>query len=121
MLKTSQIGAVVLALQLGWFVHEQLGVSRYFCWAPLHEHVWYAIDARLAGKRLSADAVLQRYGRRGAFYDRTQRAFWELNAAQHVLDTIRLREDSLPAAQRARVTLRYHIDDREAHSWTYTP
>lgn len=109
------------ALQLAWFAHEQRGASRYFCWAPLHELVWYRIDARVAGVPLSDAQVAARYGRRGALYDASRGAFLELNAAQHVLDTVARRERSLPAAQRARVTLRYRVNGREERVWTYAP
>src|SRR5689334_9646809 len=96
----------LLALQVAWIAHEQLGTSRYFCWAPLHEHVWYQVDARRNGQRMSDREVAKRYGRRGALYIEPYRMFWELNAAQHVLDSIVLRERSLAPSARAEVTVR---------------
>jgi hypothetical protein len=115
------LGGTLLVLQLAWFAWQQRGASRYFCWAPLHEHVWYRIDARRAGLPLQAAEVAQRYARRGAFYDASRGEFWELNAAQHVIDSIALREASLPHAQRVQVTLHYRIDGRGTQAWTYTP
>jgi hypothetical protein len=47
--------------------------------------------------------------------------FWELNAAQHVLDSIALRERSLHPSARAEVTVRYRIDDGGTRTWTFTP
>lgn len=114
-------GFVVLAVQLVWVAHEQLGSSRYFCWAPLHEHVWYRVEAQVGGKALSDDQIAARYGRRGALYHRSARGFWELNAAQHVLDSLAWRERTLPPEQRATVSVLYRINDRGARTWTYTP
>jgi hypothetical protein len=119
--KAELLGVAALALQLAWFAHEQLGDTRYFCWAPLHEHVWYRVDARVRGRRLDDGAVALRYGRRGATYYTGRGEFWELNAARHVIDSIALRERSLPLAERATVTLTFRTDDREARTWTYAP
>jgi len=115
------LGGLFLALQLAWFCREQTRSSRYFCWAPLHEHVFYQIDARRAGVRLSDGEVMQRYGRRGAFYDAMRQEFWELNAAKHVIESIAWREASVPRPQRAHVTLHYRIHGRGTQTWTYTP
>lgn len=116
-------GAAValLALQVVWIIHEQLGVTRYFCWAPLHEHVFYQIEARQHGKRLSDAELAARYGRRGALYVAGARAFWELNAAEHVLDTVERRERTLHPSARAQVTVKYRINDRGTKTWTFTP
>ena len=113
--------ALLLALQVAWIAHEQLGPSRYFCWAPLHEQVWYQIDARRGSERLSDAEVATRYGRRGALHVPEHRMFWELNAAQHVLDTIALRERSLHPSARAEVTVRYRINNGGTRTWTFTP
>jgi hypothetical protein len=117
----ARLGGSLLVLQLAWFVHEQRGASRYFCWAPLHEHVWYRIDAKRGLAQLRDAQVALRYGRRGAHYDRTRGEFWELNAAQHVIDSIVWREEALPRSQRAHVTLHYRIDAGDTQTWTYTP
>jgi hypothetical protein len=117
----ARLGGLLLALQAAWFIREQQGASRYFCWAPLHEHVWYRIDAHQGGVQLQDAEVAQRYGRRGAHYDPTRGEFWELNAAQHVIDSIAGREAALPRSQRAHVTLRYRIDAGDTRTWTYTP
>jgi hypothetical protein len=121
MSRAKRLGGAFLLLQLAWFAREQLSSSRYFCWAPLHEHVFYRIDAERAGVHLSEVEIVRRYGRWGASYDAAQRQFWELNAAAHVLDSVRWREDTLPAAERMHVTVRYRIDDREPVTWTYAP
>jgi hypothetical protein len=112
-------GFALLGAQLIWIAHEQLGASRYFCWAPLHEQVWYRIEARVGATPLSDAQIAERYGRKGAFYDAERREFWELNAAQHVLDTVAWRESALASEQRALVTVRYRINDRETRTWTY--
>jgi hypothetical protein len=116
-----RLGGLFCAVQLVWFCREQTGKSRYFCWAPLHEHVVYRIDARRDGAPLSDAEIKQRYARRGAFYDAARSEFWELNAAQHVIDTIAWREATLPRPQRAHVILHYRVDDRGMQTWTYTP
>lgn len=126
-----RIGWMLLALQALWFGHQQQGPSRYFCWAPLHEHVWYRIDAVLADSasansrgealHLNAAEVARRYDRRGTFHDRGRGEHWELNAAQHVLDSVRWHEQSLPREQRAHVTVTYRRNDRETRTWTYAP
>lgn len=113
--------AALLALQVGWIVHEQLGASRYFCWAPLHEHVLYEIEAHTGGRRLSHAEVALRYGRRGALDVDGTRFFWELNAAQHVLDTVARRERSLHPSVRAEVTVRYRVNGRQEQTWTFAP
>lgn len=118
---TRLLGGLFLGLQAAWFCSEQSGTSRYFCWAPLHEHVFYRIDARRGGVPLSDAQIQRRYGRRGAVYIATRAQFWELNAAQHVIDTIAWREATLPRAQRAHVILRYRINDRGTQAWIYTP
>jgi hypothetical protein len=114
-------GLVLLALQVAWIAREQLGPSRYFCWAPLHEHVWYRLEARVGGVALTNAEVARRYGRKGAFYDVQRGEFWELNAAQHVFDTVARREGTLALEQRASVSVRYRTNDRETRSWTYAP
>jgi len=115
------IGAALLAAQALWFAHEQAGPSRYFCWAPLHEHVWYRVAAERNGRHLDDAQVRARYDRRGAFYDPARGELWELNAAQHVLDSIAWHESALPPRERMHVTVTYRIDDRESRTWTYTP
>lgn len=117
----NRVGWCFLALQALWFMHEQLGASRYFCWAPLHEHVWYRIDAEHNGRQLTDAEVTARYDRRGAFLDASSGEHWELNAAQHVLDTVRWHEQSLPVEQRARVTVSYRRNHHEARTWSYAP
>jgi hypothetical protein len=114
------IGAGLLVMQALWFAHAQTTSARYFCWAPLHEHVFYRVTAERAGVFLSDRQVIQRYGRRGAFYDAARGEFWELNAAAHVIDSIAWREATLPPAQRMQVRMSYRIDDREPHTWTST-
>jgi hypothetical protein len=121
MLKAERFGAVLLGLQLLWFAWQQTGASRYFCWAPMHEHVWYQVLAERDGARVADEELAERYGRRGAFHDARRSEFWELNAAQHVIDSITWREATLPPAQRLRVTLTYRINDRGPHTWTYAP
>lgn len=121
MLRARTAAIALLLAQLGWFAHEQAGRSRYFCWAPLHEHVWYRIDARREGQPLTEAQIIARYGRLNTFHDLARGELWELNAAQHVLDSVGLRERSLPPAQRAAVTVTYRINDREPRTWTYTP
>lgn len=111
-------GAGLLALQLGWFAYQQTTPARYFCWAPLHEHVRYRVSAARGGRQLNDAQVDERYGRRGAFYDAARGEFWELNAAQHVLDSIAWREAATPAAERLQVTVHYRIDDQEPRTWT---
>jgi uncharacterized protein YifE (UPF0438 family) len=115
------VGIALLVAQLAWFAHEQAGRSRYFCWAPLHEHVWYRVDARHGGRTLTEGEVVARYGRLNAFHDRRRGELWELNAAQHVLDSVARRERSLPEDERVAVSVTYRIDDREPRTWTYTP
>ncbi|MDH5676055.1 MAG: hypothetical protein OEZ06_28290 [Myxococcales bacterium] len=115
------VGRALLLLQLAWFVYAQTGERRYFCWAPLHEHVFYRIEARVAGRPLDARALSVRYGRRNAFFDSTRGQHWELNAAAHVIDSIVWRERSLPPPERAEVTLRYRVNDGEARTWTFAP
>lgn len=117
----SAVATALLAAEALWFAHEQMGATRYFCWAPLHEHVFYRVDARAGERALSDAEVAQRYGRRGAFFDAGRREFWELNAAAHVIDSIRWREAAAPRAEPLHVTLHYRIDDGEPQQWTYTP
>ena len=41
----ARLGACSLALQAALVRRtSRQGASRYFCWAPLHEHVWYRIE-----------------------------------------------------------------------------
>ena len=117
----SRLALAWLCLQVAWFSWEQRGPSRYFCWAPLHEHVWYRIDAQVAGRSLSQDEIRARYERPGAFLDAKRVEQWELNAAAHIIDSIRLREAQEPPAGRAEVVLSYRRNAGESETWRYRP
>ena len=58
----SAVATALLAAQGLWFAYEQTTPTRYFCWAPLHEHVFYRVEARSGDRRLNDAEVASRYG-----------------------------------------------------------
>jgi hypothetical protein len=110
------IGLALLAAQVGWIATAQLGRARYFCWAPLHEHVRYRIEVTVNGRLLTQDEVAERYGRRSLFWDAERGEDWELNALEHVRDTVRRREQ-WPTAEEVRVLVSSRTNGREQTVW----
>jgi hypothetical protein len=109
----STLGAVFLLAQLGLVVYEQMGSSRYFCWAPNDYVVDYRLDVTVAGRPLSADEVMRRY--------RFPQAGRMEQTVQHLIDIVQQYEMTYGRAEQAEVLLSYRPNGHAEQDWRWPP
>ncbi len=117
------LGGLFLAAQLVAVVHEHLGPTRYFAWAPNDYVVQYDLRVEVDGRALDARQIDARYGRlygssAGNARDPYLRGVWEFPPEQ-LIDILRQYEQTYGRNQHARVHLDYRLDGGARKAWTW--
>lgn len=99
----------LLVFQVGMVGLARWHDDRFFTWAPHDEWTDFEIDASVAGRPLSDDEILRRYGYTAEGS--------EPRAGAHVLRAVRLAEERYHDDDPATVTIRYRVNGGEEQTW----
>jgi hypothetical protein len=105
------LALLFVALQALLVARARFVEDSFFSWAPHDRHVLYRIEYRVGGVGPPGDGAARRYG--------LPAEGWNSHAEGDLFWVIRTREERLPAAARAEVTVTYRVNGRDWQTWRY--
>lgn len=107
----SAIACTILALQILATGHARFVPTRYLCWAPYDEIVFYEIAVELPDGPLTQEQVKERY--RIPKWGRSNRSW------AHVTDVVAFYETTSGRGDGANTEVRYTVNGRGPFAWNW--
>lgn len=104
-------GITLLLVQAVLILYSRATPARYFCWAPFDMQTDYTLDVTVAGRKLTAAEVRQRYRRPIKGTDN--------RSVQNLIDILQGYEERYAGADKASIVMRYRINGKEERQWVY--
>ena len=103
------VAVPLLAAQVALIGYARFVPARYFCWAPFDMQTDYMLDVSIAGRKLMANEIRQRYRRPQRGTDN--------RSVQNLIDIIQGYEERYGQADHTVVVMKYRINGKEEQIW----
>ena len=104
-------GITLLLVQAALIFYSRATPARYFCWAPFDMQTDYSLHVTVAGRKLTAAEVRQRYRRPIKGTDN--------RSVQNLIDILQGYEERYAGTDKAHIIMRYRINGKEERQWVY--